>query len=398
MTHDAKWPWLYLVVLAGALVQTLPPPARGENLGIQISSLLKMLGDPANEGLPTDREQSKEDAKQAAGKKDAGPVRLTSESKAPVVAKAGFVSGLAMIVLVPLVYIVLGLVWLLHFIPSIGPLDKVVGWIRKLDPTISYSLGDISTYVDHEIWSANARARVEDVVIHMLKAPDVDDITIIAHSMGAVVAYDALTEGGNIAEAVSELPEQGQKKKITFITIGGAINRVFEMLPSVDSPRARNRKKGEIKFNDQQITRPLARAITGFGLPHWAGHLEDKFYWLDIFSRRDPVPAGPLSDHILDKVGIDPVKQLKERRVINKDSMFFDHVAYWENRELVMPRIVRAINGGTDYPWPEAGITREKVARRIKIAARYASLSEIILFLVVLGAVVFGLLKLAGVV
>lgn len=366
-----------------------------QNLGIQVRSLFRMLSDPANEGLPTERELAKEDTKKAAGAKTAGPVKLDAKSKAPVVAKTGIIFSLAMIVTVPLVYIVLGLIWLLHFIPSIGPLDKVVGWIRKLDPTISYSLGDISTYVDNEIWSANARARVEKVVIGMLQDKQIDDITIVAHSMGAVVAYDALTEGGNIAEAISELPES-DRKKITFITVGGAINRVFEMVTPPGSPGAK--KNAEIRFNDQQISRPLARAITGFGDQQWVGHLQDKFYWLDIFARRDPVPAGPLSEHIVKDLGIDPVSQLKERLVVNKDSMFFDHVAYWQNGELVMPRIARAINGGTEYAWPEAGITREKVARRIKIAARYASLSEIVLFLIVLGAVVFGCLKLAGVI
>jgi hypothetical protein len=213
--------------------------------------------------------------------------------------------------------------------------------------------------------------------------------------MGAVVSYDALTEGGNIAQAVGRLAAE-DRKKITLVTVGGAVNRVFAMVPSPNGPKPKNRDKGEIKFNDLQISRPLAKEITGAGQGNRAAPLEDSFFWLDIFARRDPVPAGPLGGQIVANAGIDPVRQLKERMVINKDSMIFDHVAYWENRELVMPRIARAINGGTQYPWPEAGISQEKVSRRIRIAARYASISEIVLALVAAGLIALLVLKLTG--
>ena len=368
-----------------------PPPTQvlwwgvNHNLGEQFRSLLKILRDPSNEKLPSERETEKEEAKRKSGVKNAGSIRLARRAKAPIVVKSSSVSGAALIILVPLTYGLLGAIWLLHFIPSIGPLDKVVKWIRKLDPFISSGLGDIARYVDHEIWSANARARVENVVIGMLQKREIKDITIVAHSMGAIVAYDALTEGGNIAQAVSQLVET-DRKKITFVSVGGAINRVLTLISSPGLPKAKHRTDKEIKFNDLQIPRPLAKIIT-------AG---DKFYWLDIFARRDPVPAGPVSDDIIAKAGIDPVKQMKERMVINKDSLIYDHVTYWENKELVMPRIARAINGGTEYPWPEAGITEEKVSRRIGIALRYASLIEIVFSLIALGLIVFAGLKLTG--
>jgi hypothetical protein len=187
----------------------------------------------------------------------------------------------------------------------------------------------------------------------VLNEKEIKDITIVAHSMGAILAYDALTEGGNIAQAVAKLGSDN--KKSNFVSVGGAINRVFTMIES-----GKKKRDKIIKYNDLQITKPLAKEITGYSLEKQREHLEDRFYWLDIFARRDPVPAGPVSKTIIAKADIDPIKQMKERKVINKDSMLFDHVSYWENSELVMPRIVRAINGGTDYPWPEAGITDEK--------------------------------------
>ncbi|MFC1905154.1 hypothetical protein ACFLXT_05310, partial [Chloroflexota bacterium] len=275
----------------------------------------------------------------------------------------------------------------------IGPLENIIGWIRKLDPFISSSLGDIQRYIDHEIWSANARARLENIVIGMLNDREIKDITIVAHSLGAIVAYDALTEGGNIAEAVTEL---GTSKKITFVSVGGAINRVFTIISSPDSPQFRHKKSMEIRYNDLQITKPLAKVITGYGDEQYIGHPEDKFYWLDIFARRDPIPAGPIALYTIAKAQIDPIRQIKERMVINKDSLVFDHVSYWENKELVIPRIARAINGGTEYPWPEAGITEARVSERIRKALRFVNLSEIISFLIMLGVIIFLCLKLTG--
>ena len=61
-----------------------------------------------------------------------------------------------------------------------------------------------------------------------------------------------------------------------------------------------------------------------------------------------------------------------------------------------MPRIVRAINGGTEYPWPEAGITEAKVSARVQKALKFVSLSEIILFLVMLGVIALLCLKFTG--
>jgi hypothetical protein len=67
-------------------------------------------------------------------------------------------------------------------------------------------------------------------------------------------------------------------------------------------------------------------------------------------------------------------EQIKRRRVINLDNPFRDHSYYWVNKDLVMPRIARAINGGTGYPWPRAGITPEKVERHIKGVAMLLTL------------------------
>jgi hypothetical protein len=59
-----------------------------------------------------------------------------------------------------------------------------------------------------------------------------------------------------------------------------------------------------------------------------------------------------------------------------------DHSYYWVNKSLVVPRIARAINGGSEYPWPEVGVTQEKLARHIR------GVAMLVLLRLVLGAVV----------
>lgn len=347
------------------------------NLRKQIDSVLKILKDPINKALPTENERRKE-KKKVERNEQTGAVELSKIPKIQVVAKSGLVSGIALTLLTPLAYLLLFIIWLLHFIPSIGPLDKIINWIRKLDPFISNSFGDIKRYIDHEIWSANAKKRLEDIVLGMLHDSDIKDITIVAHSMGAVLSYDTLTEGGLIAEAI-EASGGSVSKKITLVTVGSAINRVFTMI---------SQKKDT--YAHLQINKPLAKVITCYGDDTYKGRLQDKFYWLDIFARKDPVPAGPIDQDIIEnKAQIHPLDQMKERMVINKDSLIFDHNSYWENIELVMPRITRAINGGGEDPWPEAGITKKKVSERVQKALKFANLSETIAFLAVLGIIMF---------
>ena len=74
-----------------------------------------------------------------------------------------------------------------------------------------------------------------------------------------------------------------------------------------------------------------------------------------------------------------------------------DHTTYWANKDLVMPRIARAINNGIDYPWPEADITKERRAHRARTAARFELFFRLAAGLVIVAGVVLLVLKIAGV-
>jgi hypothetical protein len=52
--------------------------------------------------------------------------------------------------------------------------------------------------------------------------------------------------------------------------------------------------------------------------------------------------------------------------IVNKDNPIEDHVVYWQNKALVLPRIIKVINGGQEFPWKEAGYTREKFKKHFE--------------------------------
>ena len=322
------------------------------------------------------------------------PVGTENNAKKPtksLIYSKGGMTGVFIIPLAVITYIALFFVWICQYLPSIGPLEKVLQWVHKLDPFLSNAMGDVQKYVENGIWSANARRRLEEVIIAMLedKYGAVDDITIVAHSMGCVVTYDALAEGGKVAKKVkSLLDERKKEKKITFVSVGSAINQVFR-LAKKSSPYAQ-----------EQFKRRLAKEITGFkgtrGKENKA--LKDKFYWLDIYARLDPVAAGKLDNDVITQAEIDPEYQVKRRKVINTDNIMFDHTSYWANKDTVIPRIVRAINGGIEDPWLEAGITTERKARRVKYAARFGRFTWITIIVVVAAVCVVVGLKIAGII
>lgn len=300
-------------------------------------------------------------------------------------------AGIFIPVLAAFATLILFCIWIIQWIPSFGPLETILKWMHKLDPFLSNSLGDVQKYVEHGVWSANARARMENVIIDMLndRFGNVQDITIVAHSMGCVVTYDALAEGGKVALEIARLETQGKHKKLTFVSVGSGINQVFRLA-----------RRSKSIFGQRQFRRSLAKEITGYyeNAQQKAITLQNKFFWLDIFARRDPVPAGRLDINIINQAKIDLPSQFKSRRVINKDSVIVDHTSYWANTDTVIPRIARAINGGTQYPWPEARITVERVAKRTIEAARFNLLTKIVAVVIIIGLATYFGLKVACVI
>ena len=122
------------------------------------------------------------------------------------------------------------------------------------------------------MWSASARGRVERAA-KLLLDDGVDDLAVIAHSAGCGVAYDALLEGSEIAEAL-----EGTQTKLTLVTLGSAMNRFYLLSTQADGRFAR-RYTGPL---DQRLTKRSAQDAADDTPPP-----RERFYWLDIFARLD---------------------------------------------------------------------------------------------------------------
>jgi hypothetical protein len=275
------------------------------------------------------------------------------------------------------------------FIRMFGFWSKVSEAIHSLDPFLTKVMGDSERYVEDGMWSASARGVVEGAIIGMLGREDIDDVTIVAHSAGCGVSYDALLEGGRVAEAGLS------GKRLTLVTLGSAINRYYWLSKArhAVSPFA---QRFATRGLDPRVTGVVSFGPDGISAPASAPEAEQRarFRWLDIYARFDYVPAGPVRPEVLRAARLDD-GQFSSRQVINTDGPGGDHFAYFRNKSLVIPRINRAICGGVD-PWPpvvEGGDSWTKAkARRhlVRVAVlqtvRLTAIGLAIVHLALLGA------------
>jgi hypothetical protein len=307
---------------------------------------------------------------------------------APLIALAGYLALAAY-------WIIGAAAGILHIWPALKPIDKAVGWLHEnIDPFLSTSIGDLSQFFENTVWGASIRHRLETIITDMLRDDTIADITIVAHSMGCLVTYEALTKDGAVARELQKSQNMKDKstaksKRITFVSFGGATNLGFDM---IEQPNASAESVRRIK-------KPLAREITG----HLNGeHPTDKFFWLDMYSRLDPVPAGQLSNDIIEmstgnlkRQTPDPdrvlnMDQIELRQVVNKEDLFQDHPAYWTNHEMVIARIAKAINGGT-YPWDSLEPSAEKAVKRVQSAAAWVIFRGVAVLAIAILALVRGI-------
>lgn len=249
-----------------------------------------------------------------------------------------------------------------------GFLTSIFTALHQLDPFLSGVMGDSWRFVEDGMWSVNVRDVVENAVVGFYDDPDITDITIIAHSAGCGVSYDALALGRTTGDAAAR---NSPAKRLTLVTAGSAMNRFYALSKASKTSPYTRRLSAE----------PLDPRITGVSksgsFPATTADdvalLQSRFYWLDIYARMDLVPGGGASDEVVAMAGIDPC-QLKCRPVINEDSLVQDHFGYFSNTDLVVPRLIRAIYGGA-YPWSGTGradtpaITGDRVSHRTRAVA-----------------------------
>ena len=178
----------------------VPPPARTVYAWLlrqgweQFSNTLSKLGNPGNQMHTENNSNTVDDQ----SRHDYVPSLLQRglyEVQLLLLALLRFLS----LVLLPLLLVFLEFVYYARLVPGLNPfswLTNLQKFVHKIDPFLSESMGDVQRFMEHGMWAASVRGVVDEILIDMLNDDDVEDITIIAHSLGCVICYQAMVEGG----------------------------------------------------------------------------------------------------------------------------------------------------------------------------------------------------------
>lgn len=240
----------------------------------------------------------------------------------------------AVLLLTLLVPLYLFLLLPLSFVAP-GP---VVAVQRKLAGLIVSTIGDQQAMTTRRFALAGASNEVAQALWWMLSKEGLarskrsidgfggyETVTVVAHSGGCVVSFDALAGEVKRWMADPELPAGvSRPKRVGWITAGSGLNLAFRMRRTKD---------------------PREHAF-------WHRPLVDFVNWVNVYARYDPVPQGPppadlvttilRADGLLDGTSEErpPYVCL---RVVNDDFPASDHSGYWTNRAEVMSRVAALI-------------------------------------------------------
>lgn len=250
-------------------------------------------------------------------KSDLGPLGWAIESAGTFVLLFEYVIGAF------LGYALLIVLYPLSFIPLQSVRDFIL--IRLVRAFLVDNVGDFQTFVDDDVQALNIRRSVREAIAHLVEKEDCESVVVAAHSQGAVVAFDALTQ-----RAGDDTPRV--KKLITF---GGALNKAFLLAPMCERLQ---------------------------------GTLQQQVFWLDVWSYDDPVPGGTLvrakrlDGEALPEL-VDPAPELRRamgwskedgdgpqpRKAVNRMSVFSDHGGYWANWEHFTQRVAQEVDCPDTY-------------------------------------------------
>jgi len=220
-----------------------------------------------------------------------------------------FVYAIGAVVILPLYVFLL--------LPLVALWPSAIGRFQvALVNTVTGGIGDQHATTNRRVAAAGAADSVVRALWYFIapgrpRNSDYDTVTVIAHSGGCVVSFDALVRH----DVRRWLSESTSLRRVTLITAGSGLNLAWRM-------RAK-RKAQDCAF--------------------WSRTLGDHVNWIDIYSRYDPVPQGPPPADLVEALVGPPPHPFVTVKVTNRDWPLSDHGTYWENFEEAMSRMVHAI-------------------------------------------------------
>lgn len=218
------------------------------------------------------------------------------------------------------------------------PIDQVQKFVilTLLRPLLIDRVGDFWIYLHDYPGAMHIRRAVEESIDDLVQYDKCTEIVVVAHSQGAVVAFDALSSGGITNIALVH----------RFITIGAALNKAW------------NLEEG-VKALNGQLPPTVKR-------------------WIDLWANYDPVPGGPLS-----RPGAPLPRILGGVRLTNGINVVTDHDSYWRNPEEFLARIAREIDAPIEHS-PEEDAVSSRFwpggTRQIQLVTRRADRVHALVF------------------
>jgi hypothetical protein len=269
----------------------------------------------------------------------------------------------------------------------IGPLRDFVD-AKIIDSFITDWFGDLPALLDDPVQAANVRARVAETVAG-LRRLRCDSIVLVAHSGGAIVAFETLLDPAYLDDPrrrieVDKLITHGEG-----LNLGWRLERAYK----------------------QELDK-------GHRLQGNLGRSRPDLRWVDIWASFDPAPPGPLrpppgvqlligqtGEH--GKTGKEASGDMviESRPVTNFMSLRQDHGGYWANDEGFLVPLLRHIDdargwGGASRFYADRDVRTVRIERRRQRVAILGAWRWIVALGAITGLVAGGLaagaLRLAG--
>src|SRR5256714_2930921 len=261
----------------------------------------------------------------------------------------------------------------------IGPLRDFAD-ARIVDSVLTDWFGDLPVLLDDPVQAANVRARVAEA-ISALEGQGCDSIVLVAHSGGAIVAFETLLDPAYLPE--SQRPIRVDK----VLTIGEGLNLGWRL----EGAERHALDPGHRLAGDLGTARPRLR-------------------WVDVWASFDPAPAGPLvAPHgVALDVGTPGERAIpatespdgrlvvESRPVTNLMSLRNDHGGYWDNDEGWLVPLLRHVDdprgsGQSSRFYPVEALRTVRIERRRQRVAALAGWRWLVAAAAFIGVVAGGL-------
>jgi hypothetical protein len=204
-------------------------------------------------------------------------------------------------------------------------------WFEK--KAIDY-LGDVAIYTVTDMKSPLFTTRTEilygaaNEIQILMEDNHYDKIIIVGHSLGSVIAYDAINRV-NHALNLGTIPVQFAKKLIGLVTFGSPLDKVAFFFNEQTNDSEELRRQILAHYHSFRAF-PINKSTMKHKLSEPFAQLLTNLYWINYWHKMDKV-SGPLDFYMVDKNR----EVLKEEEHYNEPwTVLTAHNNYWHHGEM----------------------------------------------------------------